>query len=82
MNFSILTRESIGNNNWFIEIEFFPENETESMAIHNFETGNANESEIELLENHLHASLKGMSLLNLVRHKKSVFAVTAADLPK
>jgi len=79
MNYSILTQESLGNNNWFIELELLPDNDFESQAIQNYEAGKATDVETEMLENQLQVALKGMTLLNLVRQRKNVFAVTAAS---
>ena len=77
MNYKILSKESLGNNNWFVEIELFPENDFETNAIRNIEIGTSTNEEQKVVEKYLISSLNGMLILNLVRQKQNVFAVTA-----
>ena len=72
-----LSRESIGNNNWFIEIELIPENDFESNAIRNVEISESSDEENHLVETNLRVALGKLSIVNLVRQKKNVFALTA-----
>ena len=80
MKYKTLSKESLGNNNWFVEIELFPENDFEINAIHNIQTGESSEEESDMVEKHLDAALNGMSIVNLVRQKQNIFAVTATDI--
>lgn len=77
MKYKELHRESLGNNNWFLEIELIPENDFESDAIRNVDAAESSDEENDLVERNLKAALGSMSILNLVRQKKNVFALTA-----
>ncbi len=76
MNHKTLSKESLGNDTWFVEIELTPGNDFEANAIRNIEIDDANDEERDAVENYLISSLKGMSIINLVRQKGNVFAVT------
>jgi hypothetical protein len=77
MKHKTLSKESLENNKWFVEIELMPENDFEAKAIRNVETGSSTNEEMDMVENYLISSLNGMSIINLVRQKGNVFAVTA-----
>jgi hypothetical protein len=79
MLYKTLSRESLGNNNWFVEIELIPENDFETNVIRNVEAGESREEEQEVIENYLVSALDGMSLINLVRQKQNVFALTVTS---
>ena len=76
MKHKTLGKESLGNNNWFVEIELFPENDFETNAIRNIEIGESTDEEYDLIEDYLVSSLNGMSIINLVRQRNNVFALT------
>ena len=79
MKYTELHRESLGNNNWFLEIELIPENDFETKALRNVEIGESGIEEKDMVERNLFAALGNMSILNLVRQKKNVFALTATS---
>ena len=79
MKYTELHRESLGNNNWFLEIELIPENDFETKALRKVEIGESGNEEKDMIERNLFAALGNMSILNLVRQKKNVFALTATD---
>lgn len=72
-----ITKELIGNNRWLVEIEFHPENELESSAISNYEAGNANDNEKEMLDNCINQALGKMVAIQFVKQKGNLFIVTA-----
>ena len=72
-----LYRESLGNDHWFIEMELRPEDDFETTAIHHVEIGIASDEEINVVENYLHVAVASLTLVNLVRQKNRIFAVTA-----
>ena len=80
MQHKTLSKEAFGNNNWFVEIELNPENDFEEKAIQNVEIGVSTAEEMDMVENYLISSLSGMSIINLVRQKGNVFAVTATNM--
>ena len=77
MKHTIHTKESLGNNHWFIEIELFPENDYEINAILKVEIAESSDEEIELVENYLYSALGDLSIVSLMRQKKNLFALTA-----
>ena len=76
MNHTIQSKESLGNNHWFIEIELMPENDIEIKAIQHIEIGGATDEELDFVEKYLDEALGTMSIVNLVRQKGNVFALT------
>ena len=79
MKHMTLSRETLGNNKWFVEIELIPENDLEAKAIRHIEIGASTDEEMDMVETYLTFSLNGMSIVNLVRQKGNVFAVTVSS---